>query len=52
MTTTQKCAHPACNCQATSGKEHCSTTCAETKSPKAACDCKHTECDKAAVHKM
>jgi len=45
MTATQKCEHPGCNCQATVGKKHCSTTCAGAKhSPKTACECKHPEC--------
>jgi len=44
MTTTQKCEHPGCNCQAASGKKHCSTACADSKSPKTPCDCKHPEC--------
>ena len=45
MTTTQKCEHPDCNCQAAIGKKHCSPECAdEKKSPKIPCQCKHPEC--------
>jgi hypothetical protein len=45
MTTTQKCEHPGCNCQAANGKKHCGSTCAEAKkSPKTPCECKHPEC--------
>jgi len=46
MTTTQKCEHPGCNCQAAVGKKHCSTTCADAKkSPTTPCQCKHPECN-------
>jgi hypothetical protein len=46
MTTTQKCEHPGCNCQAAVGKKHCSTACENAeKSPEKPCQCKHPECN-------
>jgi len=45
MTTTHKCECPGCNCQAASGKKHCSPTCADAnKNPATPCQCKHPEC--------
>ncbi len=45
MTTAKKCETPGCNCQAETGKKHCSTACADAKkSPEKPCQCKHQEC--------
>jgi hypothetical protein len=45
MTTTKKCEHPACNCTAAPGKNHCSDTCADAKKiPELTCQCQHAEC--------
>ena len=45
MATTKKCEHPACNCTAAPGKNHCSDTCADAKkTPELTCQCKHPEC--------
>jgi hypothetical protein len=46
MTTTkaEKCAHPVCSCEATSGK-YCSTACAAMeKTPDIDCACGHPSC--------
>jgi len=45
MTTTKKCEHHGCNCQAATGKEHCGTACADAKKgSETPCQCKHPEC--------
>jgi hypothetical protein len=50
MTTTQKCEHPGCNCQAAKGKQHCSTACADSKkNATTPCECEHKECKEAGL---
>jgi len=49
MTTTNKCAHPACKCTVTSGGaygKYCSEHCQEAKDvSEIHCDCKHPDCN-------
>ena len=45
MNTTSKCAHPACNCVPSKGKEFCSEACRDAKSiTELACQCQHPDC--------
>ena len=45
MSSTSKCAHPACNCIPPDGEKYCSDTCANAKEmTELACQCKHAGC--------
>jgi len=45
MTSTSKCAHPACSCIAPEGKKYCSEICEDSKGvTELACDYKHPGC--------
>jgi hypothetical protein len=45
MSTTTKCAHPACSCLALQGKSYCSDTCERAKDlTELTCQCQHPEC--------
>jgi metallothionein len=45
MSTTAKCAHPACSCLAPEGKSYCSDSCERAKDlTELACQCQHPEC--------
>jgi hypothetical protein len=45
MTTTSKCARPACNCVPEEGQRYCSATCADAKHvTEIACQCQHPAC--------
>jgi hypothetical protein len=39
----EKCAHPACNCQAREGSQYCSEYC-ETAQGETDCGCGHPDC--------
>jgi metallothionein len=48
MSDKKKCAHPACECQASEGSDHCSNYCkaAASKDEKGdSCVCGHAACD-------
>ena len=45
MTTSKKCAHPACNCLAPEGKKYCGDHCAGAKQmTELTCQCHHPAC--------
>jgi len=46
MAQTEKCAHPACNCNVTDGKKYCSQYCSDAGDEvEIACDCGHGGCE-------
>jgi hypothetical protein len=50
MSTTSKCAHPACHCVPAPEKKHCSAACADAKNAtKTTCQCVHPECQSKAI---
>jgi hypothetical protein len=45
MTTSVKCAHPSCNCDAAEGRKYCSPHCEKSaKTSPEKCECNHAEC--------
>lgn len=45
MASDQKCAHPACNCRATSDSKYCSTYCEDARDTvELSCNCGHPGC--------
>jgi hypothetical protein len=45
MSSANKCAHPACNCQTADGQKHCSEVCADAQRiSELTCQCQHAAC--------
>jgi hypothetical protein len=45
MATTDKCAHPACNCKASEDSKYCSQYCEDAKDTlELSCNCAHAGC--------
>ncbi len=41
---TQKCAHPSCDCQVPAGQKYCSDYCKKAPDTELHCNCMHKEC--------